>query len=382
MCLCSHSGVIRLVLMLISFSIAGNVYAASIWSSVGNIYFKKDLNRDENRGLKSTNCDISKLAGKKEVDGDPMAPRQDMQVKMNGDSVIVNYGDGEKAFVGDGTFRYAEKREFNSNLHSKYKSPLVQALKTALEKDNCDIADTLMDALQNGKPQQTEDGQGELLGFNHGQDKCAITSSGETRCKWSGAAEQCDSNGQNCRIIIGNDKTGSLQDYAASKERKTENNQSSGGSGTINEHRGDSAGSGSTGSGSGNAGGSSSSGGQSDGKNEGSQGNKLGKNGVGNGTGNGQGDGEGDGNAKVNTPKLEDIDLKKAFMLMKKKLDGIIPEGLSVPSGSCPRFTVPVLGRTYSIETHCQILDKNGGKLSAVFMLIWGFIALRILLSA
>ncbi|THA09152.1 hypothetical protein D3M81_11530, partial [Rodentibacter pneumotropicus] len=49
---------------------------------------------------------------------------------------------------------------------------------------------------------------------------------------------------------------------------------------------------------------------------------------------------------------------------------------------ACPTWSFNALGHTYTIDSHCPILEKNRSILSALFILIWSIIAIRRLLNA
>ena len=107
---------------------------------------------------------------------------------------------------------------------------------------------------------------------------------------------------------------------------------------------------------------------------------------VGNGKGDGEGDGKDDGKKEgsdVDFPALQEFDVKSAISELKDGLKNKLGlDGLSISGGSCPSFNITVFGKSQSITIHCQILDSNGGAISAAFLFIWGFAAIRIFLSA
>lgn len=365
----------QLVVLFLFLSASTFSYSAAVWSSVGYWYWRKNLN-DEN--TLTTQCDLSKVAGKKLTDGDKNAPRVDIRVKVSDSGIVTDYGDGKGgSFSGDGWFRYAEKIEFSNKLSSEQSKQGANALKSALKNNNCDIANSLLDAMQN--PFINDDG---IWGIQTDDAKCGITQNGISKCEVQSAAEECDENGQNCHINIGNDKEMTLDEYSKTKPKdKNIKDSPPPNSGNSSSNSGGGSGTSDSGSGSGNSGGSSSNGGKSDGKNEGSQGKKEGGSGVGNGKGDGEGDKEGDGKSDFDKPGIDEFDLKSAFSGLKDSLKDLIPD-LSMPGGNCPTVSIPVFNTTKNIDVHCQIFDRNGGKLTAVFSLIWGFLAIRILLSA
>lgn len=50
--------------------------------------------------------------------------------------------------------------------------------------------------------------------------------------------------------------------------------------------------------------------------------------------------------------------------------------------GSCPTYTASLWGSTLVVNQHCGVLQSVGGVLSAVFLAMWAFIAIRVFLSA
>ncbi|MFC1047205.1 hypothetical protein ACFGWI_06830 [Pasteurella multocida] len=364
----------QLVVFFAFISLSTFSYSRELWSSVGYWYYKKDLSNDN--AITQIDCDLSKFSGTKKTDGDPNAPRIDIRTKIDSSGIVTDYGDGDKPFLGDGIFRYAEKIEFSKNLSKGQGDTGSRALKKALQNGNCDIADALLNSMTN--PQFIGD---EALAIQNGSERCVITKDGQSRCKFN--KSELGPDGKPKITICGEENCheGTLDEYASSSDRTGSNPPSnSNNNSPIKETEG-SSGTGSTGSGSGNSNGSSSSGSQSNGTNQGSQGNKEGGTGVGNGKGNGEGDNEGDGKSDIDKPNLQDFDIKSAFSGLKESLKDFIPD-LSMPSGSCPTVSIPVFNSIHSIDVHCQIFDKNGGKISAIFSLIWGFIVIRILLSA
>ncbi|MFC0921738.1 hypothetical protein ACFGYS_04625 [Pasteurella multocida] len=379
MCLFSNHWFKRLIVFFAFLSLSTFSYSKELWSSVGYWYYKRDLGNDN--AISQTDCDLSKFSGAKKTDGNPNAPRVDVKTKIDSSGIVTDYGDGEKPFLGDGIFRYAEKIEFSKNLSKGQGDTGSQALRTALQKGNCDIVESLLDAMVNGELKTGPNGDN-YLGFQNGDDKCVISSNGTSLCNVSGSAEQCDDNGENCHIVVGNDKEMTLDDYSKTpKKDRIPRNSNPSNSGSDSGNSSGSSGSSSSGSGSGNSSGSSSTGGTTNSGDNPSQGNNQGGTNVGSGSGNGEGDGEGDGNSDFDKPGLDEFDLKSAFSGLKDSLKDLIPE-LSMPAGNCPTVSIPVFNTTKNINVHCQIFDQNGGKLTAVFSLIWGFLAIRILLSA
>ena len=114
------------------------------------------------------------------------------------------------------------------------------------------------------------------------------------------------------------------------------------------------------------------------------EGKGKGKGNGGGGLGNGDGSGNGSGDGKgVEFPELAEFDIKQAITEAKESLQNKLSlDGISLSGGSCPTFTVSVFGASESIDLHCKIFGANGGAITAAFLFIWGFAAVRIFLSA
>ncbi|HAX0011702.1 hypothetical protein FHA58_23775 [Escherichia coli] len=51
-------------------------------------------------------------------------------------------------------------------------------------------------------------------------------------------------------------------------------------------------------------------------------------------------------------------------------------------SASCPVVEFSVFNHQYRIDSHCPLIEQNRGAVETIFLIIWGFVALRIILSA
>ncbi len=381
MCLRSRNWLKRLTLFSFFFC-SPLAHAIALWSLVGATY-NLPLNKD---GSFSTTCKLSSV--KKLTDGDPSAPRVDVKTIIDDSSLVINYGDGERNSIwGDGFFKYAEKFEFSSNLSSSQSATANAALKTALMQGRCDIAESLLSAMVQGDIHATDEGD-KYIGFSNGEDKCIIRDNGDSLCRVKGPTLECNAAGQDCQIAIGNDKELNLQQYANSEQKEKEilsSPDSGQGSPSITSYNGSS----STGTASSNSGsqagaiGSSHAGKGAVSTNSLGKENQSGHHGSkgGHADGKGKGDEEGLANMQVEHPNLKEFNIKSALFGLKSKLKQFTPE-LSMPGGQCPTLAVPIFNTTKDINVHCQVFEQHGSKLSAIFLLIWGFLAIRILLSA
>ena len=51
-------------------------------------------------------------------------------------------------------------------------------------------------------------------------------------------------------------------------------------------------------------------------------------------------------------------------------------------SASCPVVEFSVFNHQYRIDSHCPLIEQNRGAVETICLIIWGFVALRIILSA
>ena len=393
-------------------------------SRVPYFYDNSNLNKAKSAGVLMSGglqCDLSDNPSviKK---GDPNAKKDDVVVDIDSGYLTINYGARGNYFGSIGQWKYSESVPLN--VSSSFRGTMTSALKKAMQSGNCTLANELANQLANGQPQQC--GDDTCIGFEDGNGgKCAINSSGLSKCEWDGGSVTGETEDGTPRITI-SPREGTLDDYAGVNEvdvKKPDNNSNpkdpgnidngnsgssgsgsnngSGGQGSSNSGSGSGAGSGTTDGntsgdkGDSSAGSGSGSGGQgsnNDGTGDGSQGDGSGKGTQGSGTGDkgsgsgsGKGDGEGDedkgGGKKVDYPKLSDFDLEKSIRGLKDRVKDMVPN-IVEPSGSCPSLDIAVFGHSQSIRVHCDIFDKHAQAISAAFALIWALLAIRILLSA
>lgn len=48
----------------------------------------------------------------------------------------------------------------------------------------------------------------------------------------------------------------------------------------------------------------------------------------------------------------------------------------------CPIYYIDAFGKTYTIETHCPLLEQNRALIEMIMLIVWAFISLRIVLKA
>lgn len=108
----------------------------------------------------------------KQPDGD-----EDLTTIESDDTgLTIHHGKSQDNFFHDGWWTWDEQFSFGSNLKAVYRNALLPSLIKALKNDNCDIANAILDAMQN--PNIVKNGDSEFLGFKNGDDKCAVLPDG------------------------------------------------------------------------------------------------------------------------------------------------------------------------------------------------------------
>ena len=388
-----------------------------------NAWYNEDTQGRDEGGFDLSKCSDSSRFPINVQYGDSGAPRDDMIQDTTPNYIMFVYGKRWEKNKRSGIWKFAQGIEFKAP--QQYRQPIVSALKRALAQGNCIAAADLADGLANGK-----ECFGDAYCFENTNDdgtknQCYVKSDGDNKCKISdGKTEEtlpdgtpkinvdCPA-GQDCR------RETDLNGYADQTDKASPKAESGGkrelrGKEGDKGSNGDSSGGSSGGSGSGSSGGSgkgsgggsnlggslggSSGGSDDDSDNKGDGGDQSGKDGKGKGEkgkgegkgkgkgngGGGLGNGNGSGDGKgVEFPELAEFDIKQAITEAKESLQNKLSlDGISLSGGSCPTFTVSVFGASESIDLHCKIFDANGGAITAAFLFIWGFAAVRIFLSA
>lgn len=127
------------------------------------------------------------------------------------------------------------------------------------------------------------------------------------------------------------------------------------------------------------------------GKGKGANGDGKGSGGGGGATaGNGKGDGEGDGiggDGKDDKDK-EAVDfseapsIDEAFAPLKKALKDKFSPKVDLGGGDCPKPQFSLMGKTFVISAHCDILAQLREQFATLMMFLYTFAAIRIVLSA
>ena len=123
--------------------------------------------------------------------------------------------------------------------------------------------------------------------------------------------------------------------------------------------------------------------------------NGTGKGGSGTGTGSGgtgTGSGKGNGGGVAGNGKgdkdTSDVDffeapsMSEVFAPLQKLLKDKFSPNVEIGGGDCPKPTITLMGKSYNISSHCEILATVRDYFSALMMFLYTFTAIRILLSA
>ncbi|KYK81137.1 hypothetical protein SC936_05110 [Aggregatibacter actinomycetemcomitans serotype e str. SC936] len=299
--------------------------------------------------------------------------------------LTIHHGFYDPNFFHDGYWQWDEQFIFSGSLKGVYRNALLPGLIKALKNDNCDIANAILDAMQN--PNIVKNGDTEFLGFKNGEDRCAVLPDGKTLCKGPSYRLSKTKDGETRLHVDPNNPewNKSLDDYAGTKQSENNNNpgtpgDNKGDGSGIHQHRGNGSSPDKKGEAEHGNNKPGQKGGDKKGDKPGNGGN--GGSGVGNGKGDNDGDGEGKGLDDIKTPNLQTPDLERTLRAAKKGLDDRVGLGYELSAGQCEPITVPVFNRTQTIDVHCKIIDKMGATVSPVFTLLWSSLALIIILSA
>ena len=112
--------------------------------------------------------------------------------------------------------------------------------------------------------------------------------------------------------------------------------------------------------------------------------------GNGSGAGNGKGDktGDGDGGDGKEDESKESVDffeapsIYEAFAPLKKALKDKFSAKVDINGGDCPKPQFPLMGKTFVVSAHCDILAQLREQFATLMMFLYTFAAIRIILSA
>nr|DAT05058.1 MAG TPA: hypothetical protein [Inoviridae sp.] len=112
--------------------------------------------------------------------------------------------------------------------------------------------------------------------------------------------------------------------------------------------------------------------------------------GNGSGAGNGKGDKTGDGDKgdgkedenKESVDFFEAPSIDEAFAPLKKALKDKFSPKVEIGGGDCPKPQFSLMGKTFVVSAHCEILAQLREQFATLMMFLYTFAAIRIVLSA
>ena len=363
--------------------------------------------------------------------GDSDAPRDDMIQDTDENYIMFTYGKRWEKNKRSGIWKFSQGVEFKAP--EQFKAPIISAVKKALAQGNCIAAKDLIDGLINGQQCYGDAYCFENTNDDGTKNQCYVKSDGENKCKISdGKTEEtlpdgtpkinvdCPA-GQDCRRETDLDGYANQSDAKKDKgdagnkgirDIKGEGGQT--GQGSDNDNKSGGKGSkGSVGSQNNDGNGRNQGGGltgdgatreikgkDSDNEDKGEGGNMGGKNGTGKGgsgtgtgsggtgTGSGKGNGggvAGNGKGDKDTSDVDFFDapsIEEAFAPLQKVLKDKFSPKVDVGGGDCPKPQFNLMGRSFTVSAHCEILARLREQFATLMMFLYTFVAIRIVLSA
>lgn len=406
-----------------------------------NAWYNEDTKSYNSGGFDLSKCDLSRFPTNVKY-GDSGAPRDDMVTDSDENYIITTYGKRWEKNKKSGIWKYSEGVEFKAP--QQYRQPILSALKKALAQGNCIAAADLADGLANGQECFGDAYCFENTNDDGSKNQCYVKSNGENKCKISdGKTEEtlpdgtpkinvdCPA-GQDCRRETdldgyanqsdakkdkgeaGNKGIRDIKGEGGQTGQGSDNDNKSGGKGSKgsvgsqnNDGNGRNQGGGVTGDGAGPGGDTreikgkdGKTGKDSDNEDKGEGGNMDGKNGTGKGgsgtgtgsggigTGNGKGNGggvAGNGKGDKDTSDVDFFDapsIEEAFAPLQKVLKDKFSPKVDVGGGDCPKPQFNLMGRSFTVSAHCEILAQLREQFAALMMFLYTFAAIRIVLSA
>ena len=84
----------------------------------------------------------------------------------------------------------------------------------------------------------------------------------------------------------------------------------------------------------------------------------------------------------IEQPTLEDIPTGRDILApILGMFDGFNTD-ITLKSVSCPTFSADIFGKHYVLDSQCEIMENNRSVISAIFLVIWGFMAFAIVIKA
>lgn len=434
------NGLIFVLSLLLFSAFSHAAPSCASWSTIGrNSCIINGTCQDKDGGESvTTSCDLSDFTPQKATCGDKSKKHNKVLTRMDKTGITITYAWHERGSFHDGYFQADD--QINFKVPQQFAPPLLSAIKKALSQNNCIAAKDLMNGANNGHLCEGGAYCFENTNDDGTKNQCGIMTDGTSRCKISdGKTEETNpdgtpkinidcSAGQDCR------KETDLDGYASQSDKKkddgesgsdgtkeikgdsgktgtgADNDNKSGGQGSAgsngsqnNDGNGRNQGGGVTGDGTGKGGVNEIKGtpGQDDSnENKGEGGNTsgqggTGKGGSGTGTGSGgtgSGAGTGNGGGVTGSGKGDkdtaDVDLFEApslnetFAPLVKVLKDKFSAKVDIGGGDCPKPQFNLMGRSFTVSAHCEILAQLREYFATLMMFLYTFTAIRIVLSS
>lgn len=84
----------------------------------------------------------------------------------------------------------------------------------------------------------------------------------------------------------------------------------------------------------------------------------------------------------VGTPDLEDIPTGEDILNPITSMFSDYDHSVQLRDVQCPVVDVELFGKTYVIDSHCQLSESNKSVIKLIFLAFWGFLAFRIVMEA
>lgn len=89
-----------------------------------------------------------------------------------------------------------------------------------------------------------------------------------------------------------------------------------------------------------------------------------------------------EGNSELDYPELENPTARQILQPLQQFFPNLQRLRIQERGATCPVWSFEALNRTYTISSHCDLIEQYRSTLSSLFILIWSIVSLRKLLSA
>ncbi|WP_262401237.1 hypothetical protein [Aggregatibacter actinomycetemcomitans] len=179
MCLRGRSRYFRLVLACFLFCFSA--YSLAVPACYSRSTIQRGSKPQNSPNALKTSCKLISYGSGYKKCNQPDGDEDLTTIESDDTGLTIHHGKSQDNFFHDGWWTWDEQFSFGSNLKAVYRNALLPSLIKALKNDNCDIANAILDAMQN--PNIVKNGGSEFLGFKNGDDKCAVLPDGKTLCK-------------------------------------------------------------------------------------------------------------------------------------------------------------------------------------------------------